>query len=286
MRHVQKHRFMILLACPVLFVMLGSTTASAQNARDRVAPLIQLLSSDSQIGISIRDVEPDKPEGVLVTRVFAGSPAEKAGVKEGDVVVEFDGERVRSASQLTRLIRETPAGRTVNMVVLRDGKRVELKVTAEAAGAGSRTYRFEIPVPGLRERPQQPPSSPRALPELPLNRWRFYFPPSPSTPLLPGNPRLGIGVQELTPQLAEYFGTKEGVLVSTVEDGSPASRAGLKAGDIITSVDGQKTAHTDDVSRALRGKRPADQVTIGIIRDRKPQTVKVTLGDERRGLPI
>lgn len=286
MRHVQRYRFMILLACPALFVMLGSTTASAQNARDLVGPLIQLLSSDSQIGVSIRDVQPDKPEGALVTRVFTGSPAEKAGVKEGDVVVEFDGERVRSASQLTRLIRETPARRTVKMVVLRDGKRVELKVTPEAARAGSRTYQFEIPVPEFREGPLQPPSRPRVLPEPPLNRWRFYFPPSPRTPLLPGNPHLGIGVQELTPQLAEHFGTKEGVLVSTVEDRSPASRAGLKAGDIITSVDGQKIAHTDDVSRALRGKRPADQVTIGIVRDRTPQTIKVTLGDERRGLPI
>ncbi len=286
MPYVQRHRFVIFFACAVLFVMLGPTTASAQNTQDLAGTVIQLLSSDSQIGIWIRDVEPDKPEGVLVTRVVAGSPAEKAGVKQGDVVVEFDGERVRSASQLTRLVRETPAGRTLKMVVTRDGKRVELKVTPEAAGAGPRTYRFEIPAPRLPESPQQPPRTPRVLPELPSNRWRFYFPPSPGVPLLPGGPRLGIGLQELTPQLAEYFGTKEGVLVSTVEDATPASRAGLKAGDIITSVDGQKTVHTDDVSRALRGKRAGDQVTIGIIRDRKPQTIKVTLGDERRGLPI
>jgi S1-C subfamily serine protease len=283
MRHIDR-RFRILLAGPALFVVLGWTTASGQDTRDGVGRLMQLLSADAQIGISIRDVQPDMPEGALVTRVYAGTPAARAGVKEGDVVVEYDRERVRSASQLTRLIRETPAGRRVTMVVLRSGKRVELRVTPEAAS--SRSFQFDLPMPEFREGPLQPPSRPRVIPEPPWNNWRPYFPPAPRRPLLPGNPRIGIGVEELTSQLAEYFGTKEGVLISTVEDGSPASRAGLKAGDIITSVDGQPVAHTDDVSRALRTKRSGDQVAIGIVRDHKAQVIKVTLGDERPGQPI
>jgi serine protease Do len=282
MRHIDR-RFRILLAGPALLLALGWTTASAQETRDSVGRLMQLLSADAQIGISLRDVQPDMPEGALITQVFAGTPAARAGVKQGDVVVEYDRERVRSASQLTRLIRETPVGRGVTMVVLRGGKRVELRVTPEAAS--SRSFQFDLPRE-FREGPLQPPSSPRLIPEPPSNNWRFNLPPAPRRPLLPGNPRIGIGVEELTSQLAEYFGTKEGVLISTVEDGSPASRAGLKAGDIITSVDGRPVVHPDDVSRALRTKGSGDQVAIGIIRDHKAQVIKVTLGDERPGQSI
>lgn len=279
MRHVGRLRWMILGACPALIVAVGSTIASAQDAGDRPGRLVQLLSPDSQIGISIRDAEPDKPEGALVTRVYSGTPADRAGAREGDIVVEFDRERVRSATQLTRLIRETPAGRTVPMVVLRDTRRMDLRITPEAGSSRS----FQSPMPQFRDGPMQPPSNPRVIPDLPSSR-RYDVPPDLQTPGLPGTPRLGIGVTELTPQLAEYFGTKDGVLISTVDDGSPASRAGLKAGDIIASIDGQPVVHSNDVSRVVRSKRLGDHVAVGIVRDHKSQTITVTLGDQRGGL--
>ena len=282
MRHSDT-RFRILLIGPALFLALGWTAASAQTTRDPAERLLQMMSADAQIGVSVRDVEPDMPEGALITQVVAGMPAARAGVKQGDVVVEYDRERVRSRSQLVRLIRETPEGRKVPMVVMRDGKRVELSVTPQASD--SRSFQYELPWQ-FREGSLQPPVSPRVIPEPPSNSWRFDVPPTPRRPLLPGNPRVGIGVTELTPQLAEYFGTKEGVLISTVDDGSPASRAGLKAGDIITSVDGRTVARVDDVSQAMRSKRSGDQVAIGITRNHKAQVINVTLGDLRPGQPI
>ena len=267
-------------AVAVLLLVLGASPSRAQDSRDLREWLTQVMPSGSQIGVSLKDVQPDSAgaarEGAVVTAVTSGMAADKAGVKANDIVVEFDGERVRSASQLTRLIHETPAGRTVGMTVARAGKRIELKVTP-AEGGGN----FERPLP-------PPNQSPRAIPPFnnqpPLaDGWRFWFPPNPPGPLRRGS-RLGIQVQDLTPQLAVYFGTNDGVLVASVEDGSPASRACLKAGDIITSLDGREVRRREDVTQAVSEKRPGDRLTLGIVRDRKPRTIEVTLGEISRGM--
>jgi serine protease Do len=284
------------LAFSVFCVILGfAWPSAAQTVQVRPrATAPQQVQIPSRIGVDIRDVgqaDVDREKlpgqaGAYVTDVWTGGPAEKAGVRRADVIVDFDGERVRSAAGLERLIRETPGGRTVKVGVMRGGKRMELAVTPEADvnAAPAAPFRFEFPSPEFREGPLQPPSRPRILPDPPPNNWYYYFPPSPRAPRVPVSPRLGISVQELTPQLADYFRTKEGVLVAAVEEGSPASRAGLKAGDIVTSIDGQAVSHTDDVARALRDRRAGDQVTLGIVRDRRPETIKVTLSEDRRGI--
>ena len=106
--------------------------------RVREASLLSGIGG-SHIGISIQDIEqagltePDAPtEGAVVEAVREGSPAGEAGVEPGDVVVEFDGERVRSARQLSRLVQETPAGRAVSATIVRDGARVDVDVVPEA----------------------------------------------------------------------------------------------------------------------------------------------------------
>lgn len=273
-------RTSITLAGAVLLAA-GAGTAFAQT---RLGEMIQ-VQPQAVIGVATRDAAADKPEGAVVARVEPGMPGEKAGLKEGDTVVQFDGERVRSSSQLGRLVRETPPDRPVRIVVLRDGKRVELTVTPTASKVQS--FRFELPSPEFREGPLQRPFRPWLYrgPASPDNDWLNRFRPGPWSPLLPGSPRLGISLQDLTPQLAEYFGTKDGVLVATVEDRSSAATAGLKAGDIITSIDGRDVATTRDVQRALESKRSGDQVRLGIVRDRKAQTITVTVAGERRGLP-
>lgn len=255
--------------------------ATAQTARPRLGTRVQ-VTVPSRIGVSIREVGPADVSGgklpgefgAYVTEITAGGPAEKSGIRAGDVIVEFDGERVRSAAELERLIRETPAGRAVKVALVRAGKRMDVTVTTEAS-PNVRDFPFELPQ--FRDRPLEPLRPYQMYPERPFTlppraEGGFVFPgPIPLTP------RLGIGVQDLTPQLAEYFRTKEGVLVSSVDGGSPASRAGLKAGDIITSIDGRAVGRADEVRGALRAKRPGDKVTLGILRDGKPRTVTVTL---------
>jgi hypothetical protein len=92
--------------------------------------------------------------------------------------------------------------------------------------------------------------------------------------------RLGVQLNELTPQLAEYFGAKNGgVLVTSVTADSAAAKAGLKAGDVITSIDGDRVQRTEDVIDELRDKD--GEVTVGILRDKQESSVKATLQDVR-----
>lgn len=116
---------------------LAVTGTVSVAAQDRVGPRrdVQVFggAGGSQLGIRVSD----STNGVRVDDVNTGSPAEKAGIREGDVVVEFDGERVRSAMQLTRLVRETPNGRSVAVAVMRDGKRQALQATPQSREPGT-----------------------------------------------------------------------------------------------------------------------------------------------------
>ena len=92
-----------------------------------------------------------------------------------------------------------------------------------------------------------------------------------------------MSVDELTDQLAQYFGANEGVLVTSVTDGSAASRAGLKAGDVITSINGRAVRSRDDLVRELRDAS-GDELTIAIVRDKKASEVKAKIEAARRPL--
>src|SRR5262245_53704063 len=120
----------------------GAAVAPAAHAqsttpRVTVAPrALKIAGAGSHIGVSVREVEDEDLKtaklsaavGVLVEDVSSGSPAEKAGLKTGDVIVEFDGERVRSTMQFSRLVQETPSGRKVPFAVMRGGQRTLLTV--------------------------------------------------------------------------------------------------------------------------------------------------------------
>lgn len=289
---------------------------SAPSRRERiiVTPQIEIFQGGARLGVNLRDLDDatakehklSSPDGALVERVEPGSAAEKAGIKAGDVITSFDGERVRSIRQLQRLVGDTPAGRRVKLGISRAGRAMELAVTPE------REDRFDMPggdvhseilernLDRLRDLPRafrfewddQSPGdivprrpAPRAPEKSPAPRTPF----GPRLPLYqwsPGAGRLGVVVQELTPQLGEYFGAKEGVLVASVTDDSPAARAGVKAGDVITSVNGKAIADAEALLRAVRNQPDGEDVSLGILRDRKAQTLKVKLLASHRGRPI
>jgi serine protease Do len=224
------------------------------------------------IGVSIRDLSADELKngktsaGVVIDEVEADSPAEKAGFKVGDVVVEFDGERVRSSRQFIRLVTETPEGRPTATVVVREGQRVTVTVEPRASGSISLWNDRAL----LLDRPftyDMPKISP------PIALKRDAFPPKLES-LLGASGQLGISVDQLSPQLSEYFGVKEGVLVTTVRDKSNASTAGVKAGDVITSLNGGLVATPSDLRRRSQRLESGDAFTLEIVRDRKPMTLK------------
>jgi serine protease Do len=259
---------------------------------------LRSIGGGSRIGASVRDVDADdvkerklaSESGAVLSDVDDDTPASRAGLKAGDVVVEYDGERVRSARQLTRLVQETPSGRKVGVVVSRDGSRMTFTVEPEA-GSFPSVYAFTTPpVPPAPPAPPRAPRAPRA-PMPPSFDRDFEFAPEP--PDLRdlevfrdgfaysfGGGRLGVSLQTLSDQLATNLGAEDGVLVTEVNDDSAASKAGLRAGDVITKVDGREIDNTGDVMRALG--RATGEIEIEIVRDKKKQTVKATLEDRAR----
>jgi serine protease Do len=249
----------------------GSQNPQVMTHMIQGEPMIAALGGGPRLGIEIRDLGKEdlakfklsSQQGVAVEVVTKDSAAEKAGVKAGDVVVQFDGENVRSAAQLTRLVRETVAGRTVKIGVMRDGKRMDLDVApAEADNvfiarptpppAGSFTWEERVPSPGAGAG---------------TGAGNFVF--------SMGRGRLGVNVQDLTPELAAYFGVKDGLLVNGVQADTPAAKAGIKAGDVIGSVNGKAVGSPDELIKELADKD--GEVTIGVTRDKKALSLKATL---------
>ena len=184
-----------------------------------------------------------------------------AGFAAGDVVIGFDGERVRGVRQLTRLVRETPMGRSVSATVLRDGSRVELQVTSEAGGPPTPYMPDRLPSQGLEGRAGRNFTS--------------------DIPGLPGRPRLGATVQTLSSQLADYFGVAEGLLIRNVDEGSVEADAGVMAGDVITSLDGRTVASSSSLRRRLSGVDAGEDVSIGVTRAGRELALTATLTDTR-----
>jgi serine protease Do len=270
----------LVLALAAAPSVAGQPSGVEAQERDDQAPppgrdLTILAGRGAEIGVSIREVGPaDKARaGVVVEHVRPDSPAEKAGLRRADVIVEFDGEAVRSVRQFTRLVQETAPGKTVRVDIVRDGSRRQLDVTP----VGGRDS-VVIDSDRLRERIGE---AWRRYQELPPFNFDFDF----SFPY-DGRGRLGVAVQELTSQLATYFGVHEGLLITSVTDDAPGARAGLKAGDVITKVNGAPVRTRADLVHELRDSKNSDDVTVTIVRDKKESTVTVKLeAHPRSGRP-
>src|SRR4030095_14219074 len=188
--------------------------------------------------------------GVGVTQVVKDSPAEKAGIRKDDVIVRFDGENVTSVRKLNRLVSEIAPDQTVRMTVSRGGAEQEL--TATIARRKNSFSSFEGVMPN----------------EPKIWRWEGQLDnPEGDLVFAFGNRRrIGITTTHITNQLADFFGIADGrgVLVTSVIENGPAAKAGLKAGDVITAVDGEKVDSTGDISRVVNNKREGD-VTLTVV---------------------
>jgi len=217
----------------VILALLLAASAYAQTIQTP-RRVVAIRSAGGYLGVGVVEVDKPGSNGVQVKHVDEDSPAAKAGFKEGDVVVEYNGQRVEGVDQFIRLVRETPAGRAVKMQVLRDGATQALTATL-----GTRKTMWSQDGPDFPDFPM-PPIPPLQLPDFRL------FPHQ--------NAAIGINAQGITGQLAEYFGVKSGVLVVNVVRDSPAQKAGLKAGDVITRVDGDPVATPHDITARLHNE--------------------------------
>lgn len=226
------------------------------------------------LGVEIGEVTPEKAKdlkltaqrGVVVLDVEPDGPAAKSGLKENDVITQYDGQVVEGTVQFRRLVRETPTGRTVALVISRNGATQNVSVEL-----GERSAFFEKRMKGkMRDFD---------------NAFAFSMPNQDFTLAMPPvdarMPSLGINAEDLSGQLGTYFGAPDGtgILIREVRAGTAADKAGLKAGDVIVKVDGKPIRTLADLRAELRGKSDQKTVALGIVR--KSAEVTVTVGIER-----
>jgi serine protease Do len=201
------------------------------------------------VGIGLQDITSDlmkffnlkEKEGALISQVYKGSPAEQAGFKVGDIVIEVDGVKIKSSQDVVREVLKKKVGQKVNFVILREGKRLEISVTTA----------------------EMPEKMGEQGPAKPAKEW------------------FGLRVSNVTPDLARQLGLKkaEGVVVVGVEPNSVAQTSGLKAGDIILEVNRQKVSNENDY-RSIMEKAKPDQGVLFLI-DRAGSTFFATLTEEK-----
>jgi serine protease Do len=266
---------LVMLAAPAIWAQQNATSARVNS--------LTINSNGSRLGIGAQDVSADHAKavklkdakGAEVTMVGDNSPASRAGLKPGDVIVEFNGKKVEGLQDLLRLLGNTPAGSEVKLGVWRNGQMMTIAAVTER-----RTY---IETPGgtidfggvTVTIPPMPPMPP--IPNVSID--------IPTIVAMVHSSSLGIDEETLPQdgQLAEFFGVHEGVLVKAVSHDSPAEKAGIKAGDVIVKVGEARVGGTRDVSTALRDARPDRALTITVMRNKKEVALNVTLEDPRNG---
>lgn len=212
------------------------------------------VSKKGYLGVSIEPLsrhlkkELNAEWGVLITRIEEDSPADNDGLMEDDVIQQVNDVKIRRASTLTRIIRKIKPGDKASIIVIRDGKEKTIKVTIGKCKESS-SYSINL---GKGS-----------------NIFSYFG----------GKTYLGVQLHELNADLADYFAVKPdaGVLVLEVEDDSPAEKAGVKAGDIITKVDDETVADPADIQEIISELEEDDEIAIELIQKGKRKTIKVTL---------
>jgi len=247
------------------------------------------------MGVQLEE-ETDYPEGgARVSEVVHDSPAEKAGLQTGDIIVGFDGKTIRGPVALTKQIHDRKPGDTVTIDIVRDGRKqsIEIDLADRTSRYGALGYtvapfsEIEFVAPEIEHEMQE--KIERSLEhlehlELPeiyglsaceegddCERFNFQF-------RWGGQPRLGVELIETTPELKEHLGSSDGtgVLVSKVLRGLPAEHAGIQVGDLIVGIGGDPVADVSDLRRVL-GERAGESFAVEVIREGKSMDLDVTL---------
>ena len=263
----------IILICTAIAGLAGPS-AFAQNTRSDGVTMQR--KGTSYLGIGVVEVTPERAKalnlkedrGIEVAHVEDDSPAAKAGIKEGDVVTQYSGEPVEGMEQFSRIVRETPVGRQVKLEIWRNGAAQTVTVTVGARkGTVIQTPGGPVTLPDVHIPP---------MPTIDIPRFQMSF----------QSPMLGIEGESLgqEPQLADFFGVKDGVLVKAVIKNSAAEKAGVKAGDVIIKVDDANVASTREITSVLRSNRSKRTFTVTVVRNKKEMPVMVTIEDNRGSL--
>jgi serine protease Do len=257
----------------------GGVLADVEELADPETQQVTIFDGEegpSWLGVETHEVTPENAKelklpaerGVVVAGVTKDSPAAKAGLEENDVITEVNGQRVEGSAQFRRMVHEIPAGRAAQLTVWRDGRAQTLSATLGKAEERHRTWMNAAPGAFAFRMPDV------QIPEMPPMDFGGEM------TLLPGGrPRLGIDAEDIGGQLGSFFGAPEGegILVRSVNGGSPAEKAGIKAGDVITSFNGERVRSLGDLQQKLASQNEAKTAKIGVLRNKSEVSLTVEL---------
>ncbi len=245
--------YLMVAAIVALGLVVGPATAKSHKA-----------SKKAWLGVSTQTVNYDLAEsfdlpvkyGVVVNEVVEDSPADEAGLEEDDVIIGFDGSKITDTDELVEMIDERRPGDEVILTVVREGNEVELTVTLEKRPGYDKSIRISK--------------------SLGNKDYFFSFDYYDNE-----RPYIGVSLLDLTSQLGDYFGLDKGrgALIKEVREDSPAKEAGLKAGDVIVSIDKDKIFDSEEVRDFISDKEPGDKVEVTVVRDKKKRKFSVEVAE-------
>jgi serine protease Do len=257
-----------------------------------IAPVVTHTGTQGYLGVDIRDITDDRAKalklkevrGAEICMIDHDGPAIKAGLREGDVILQMNGQSIEGEEQLRRMLRETPAGRMVSFVFSRDGQQQTISVQlADRDEVERRAWdqHFAVPQPtGGDASIPDPMGDPDSAPvqAAPPSYMGFGF---VGPPMLSGS-YTGAVLDALGPQLAQFFGAQPGtgLLIKSIDADSPAARAGLRAGDVVVRVNAQTVSARIDWLHAVQNSN-GKPIAVTVLRDKHERTLKMTAGSKR-----
>ena len=235
--------------------MAARAAAQTSDTRPWLGVSTQEITSDLREGLNYKGTG-----GVLVTRVVRDSPASRAGIMKGDVLVSLNSRTIDTPDELTDVVRAAKVGQSVSLSVVRDG--IKKSMTAKLAEWPSDESEYDdMPAPPATPRAPRAPRAPRSY-SYSWDGDDFNF--GPGMTMFRGRGRLGVQIQNLNSDLGDALGVPggKGVLVTGVIDDTPAAKVGIKGGDVIVGVEGATIEDTDDLSRELRKHEGKTSITL------------------------
>jgi serine protease Do len=278
MKHFSRLESLTLIAGGVLLIPLANAAGPDLHLASNAVALLISNSSQGYMGVVVHDVDNERaaalrlkdPHGAEIISVDQDAPAFKAGLRVHDVVVQMNGQRVEGIEQFRRMLHETPPGRNVTLVAMRDGQSLNFSVQLADYSALTKQMIGDLET-------DQPlvvgDNDPTPIIVLPSGSRSSGFFGS----LTHNRYYVGVDIQPLPTGLADYFGARNGVLVGNVFSNSPAAAAGLKPADVIQKVNGQPIVTLSDWEKAIHANR-GKRVQVTIIRDRKELTLSMIAG--------
>jgi serine protease Do len=248
----------ILVALAALFLFGGPAKADTGQGYLGVYP--QTIDEDLKEAFNLTT-----DHGVIIKGVETGSPADKSGIRQGDILLEYKGEKLTSADDLVRLVRNDKPGQKVDLLVLHKGNEKKVMLELGQAGTAADLDINSFFGPGGKISPGVHSFS---------KTWQ-------SDNTFIADTYIGVELASLSVQLGEYFGVDdgEGALVTTVMEDSPAAQSGLKAGDVIVEIDGNRVGGPSDVQKAVRKADKGDQLAVTIMRDKTRRTMTIEVAE-------